>query len=346
MTTVQPAYMGWGHRMPAHQIMPPFPYFGGKRNAAERVWNALGDVGGYVEPFAGSAAVLLGRPPFKGRRYETINDLDGWLVNAWRAMKHDPATVAKYAVDPVSEIDYHARAAWLQQRRTPDLISWLEGDPECYDAKAAGWWLYVAACSIGTGPLTGGPWHVVDDHLVKTERSDNGITRAIPHIAGHHQGILRRQPEHYGATDLERVETYLRLIQKRLSRVRITVGDWKRVMNPFSLKLTSGPNIAGVFLDPPYTTGSDVYSEVDADASHEALDWCLAAPDRLRVVLAGYDDDNDELLTRGWRKENSIGGQGSGRAADPLNGRRERLWFSPACLNNDDALFTWGGGTA
>ena len=40
----------------------PFPYFGGKSKAAELVWSLLGDVPHYVEPFAGSMAVLLNRP--------------------------------------------------------------------------------------------------------------------------------------------------------------------------------------------------------------------------------------------------------------------------------------------
>lgn len=49
-------------------LRPPFPYFGGKARAASLVWDAIGDPGGYIEPFAGSAAVLLGRPPFARRR--------------------------------------------------------------------------------------------------------------------------------------------------------------------------------------------------------------------------------------------------------------------------------------
>jgi len=39
-------------------LAAPFPYFGGKRRAAPIVWRRLGDPSGYVEPFAGSAAVL------------------------------------------------------------------------------------------------------------------------------------------------------------------------------------------------------------------------------------------------------------------------------------------------
>jgi len=52
----------------------PWPWFGGKAHAA--VWAALGDCNHYVEPFAGSLAVLLRRPHPCNREYyiETIND--------------------------------------------------------------------------------------------------------------------------------------------------------------------------------------------------------------------------------------------------------------------------------
>ena len=41
-------------------LQAPFPYFGGKRKAAKTVWDAFGEVACFVEPFAGSAAMLLG----------------------------------------------------------------------------------------------------------------------------------------------------------------------------------------------------------------------------------------------------------------------------------------------
>jgi len=43
-------------------LRAPFPWFGGKSRCAGVVWSMLGDVPNYVEPFAGSLAVLLGRP--------------------------------------------------------------------------------------------------------------------------------------------------------------------------------------------------------------------------------------------------------------------------------------------
>ena len=180
-------------------LIAPFPYFGGKRRAAHLVWQAFGDPSGYVEPFAGSAAVLLARPAFTGRRVETINDADGWLINAWRAIQHAPHDVARHAFGPVSEIDYHARLAWLQERRTPDLPAWLEGDPEAYDAKAAGWWLYVLSCGIGD-PFGSGPWRVIDGMMTDTRKlphlgnAGQGVNRELPHLGDAGQGVNRELP--------------------------------------------------------------------------------------------------------------------------------------------------------
>ena len=56
---------------------PPFPWFGGKSRIAHKVWEALGDVRNYVEPFFGGGAVLFLRPG-GASGYETVNDADGF----------------------------------------------------------------------------------------------------------------------------------------------------------------------------------------------------------------------------------------------------------------------------
>lgn len=94
-------------------LRAPFPYFGGKSRIAEVVWRALGDVGGYVEPFAGSAAVLLGRPSGHRPVVETINDVDSFVVNFWRALAFSPDEVERWAIWPKAEADLHARGQWL-----------------------------------------------------------------------------------------------------------------------------------------------------------------------------------------------------------------------------------------
>ena len=315
-------------------LAAPFPYFGGKRRAAPRIWDALGDPSGYVEPFAGSAAVLLARPPFKGRRVETLNDADGWLVNAWRAIQLSPDAVAAAAWGPVSEIDYHARLAWLQQRRTPDLVAWLEGDPEHHDAKAAGWWLYVLACGIGN-PFGPGPWRVVDGHLRKLPHLGNagqGVNRGLPHLGDAGQGVNRELP-HLGNAGRGQLAAYMQRLADRLQRVRITCGSWERAVKPSVVRSgTGGDGIRAVLLDPPYATSGDLYAESSEGIAEAVRDWCLTAPRELRIILCGYDAEHDDLLVHGWTVAEGKSGRGAGYSVNPTNGRRERLWLSPACI--------------
>lgn len=54
--------------------------------AASTVWQALGDVDVYLEPFAGLASVLLARPSTHERHIEKINDVDGIIVNLLRSI--------------------------------------------------------------------------------------------------------------------------------------------------------------------------------------------------------------------------------------------------------------------
>ena len=93
----------------AGTLAAPFPWFGGKSLACETVWQALGDVQNYVEPFAGSAAMLLGRPHEPG--VETINDADGFVANFWRAVAQDAEAVALSVDWPCNEADLLARHA-------------------------------------------------------------------------------------------------------------------------------------------------------------------------------------------------------------------------------------------
>jgi hypothetical protein len=132
-------------------LKSPYPWMGGKSQIADEVWRRLGRVRNYVEPFYGSGAVLLRRPlPFDGP--ETVNDVNGWLCNFWRALQADPEGVARYADWPVSELDLHARGDWLFYR--PDVAEFIErmrSDPDYYDVKSAGWWVWGQCAWIGTG---------------------------------------------------------------------------------------------------------------------------------------------------------------------------------------------------
>jgi hypothetical protein len=131
-------------------LKAPFPYFGGKSKVAQLVWDRLGPVDNYVEPFAGSLAVLLLRPD--PPKIETVNDLDCYVANVWRATQHDPEGVAAHADGPVNEADLHARHRWLVL--SDDAAKFRERmrtEPDYFDAKIAGWWCWGLCCWIGSG---------------------------------------------------------------------------------------------------------------------------------------------------------------------------------------------------
>jgi hypothetical protein len=133
--------------MKAAPLKSPYPWFGGKRRCADLVWQRFGDVPNYVEPFFGSGAVLLARP--HPARTETINDKDCYVANFWRAVTADAEGVAHYADGPVNEADLHARHRWLVSQAA--FRRRMTEDPEFYDAKIAGWWVWGISQWIGAG---------------------------------------------------------------------------------------------------------------------------------------------------------------------------------------------------
>jgi len=161
-------------------VRAPFPWPGGKSRVAAEAWRALGpEIVNYVEPFAGSLAMLLGRPNGPGK-IETCNDLDGMICNFWRAVKWDPDATARWCDDPVSELDLHARHKWLVER-IEDLAEQLRSDIHYFDPQVAGYWVNGICQWIGTG------WCDVS----KLER--NAGTR--PHLSGDNagMGVLKQQ---------------------------------------------------------------------------------------------------------------------------------------------------------
>jgi DNA adenine methylase len=324
----------------------PFPWFGGKKPVAGKVWAALGNVEHYVEPFFGSGAVLLSRP--HAPKVETVNDADGLLANFWRSVRADPEAVAHHADWPTNEADLHARHLWLVSRRSE--ITRLMADPDAFDAKAAGWWVWGLCNWIGSGWCSGeGPWIAHDGELADSRKlprlsAGQGINRKLPHLSAG-RGINRKLPHMGDAGRGEVILAWFGALAARLRGVRVACGDWTRVCGPSVLR--AGGGVCGVFLDPPYSQDdrATVYAH-ESDAARDCLEWCIAngsSPD-LRIVLAGYAGEHDALADKhGWRAvrwkaKGGYGSQGETRGRD--NATRETLWLSPHCIGAAPDLFS------
>lgn len=85
-------------------MKPPLVYFGGKTKLASRIVAVLPPHRHYVEPYAGSLAVLLAKPL---SLMETANDLDQSITTFWRVLRDRPRELARAcALTP------HSRAEW------------------------------------------------------------------------------------------------------------------------------------------------------------------------------------------------------------------------------------------
>ena len=286
----------------------PFPYFGGKRTVAAAVWARLGSPAQYIEPFCGSAAVLLACP--RPAALEVLCDGSGFIANFWRAVKHQPAAVAEWADYPVSHIDLGARHRWLMAQR--DRIGAEMQDPDWPgDAKVAGWWLWGQCCWIGSGWCD---WFGKIPHA-----SDSGMgVQAIGKIP--HAGNAGRGADALLTSCGRTAWAWLHRIADRLERVRVVHGDWSRCLNN-----TFGGDDTAVFLDPPYRSYEAVYGKAGAVA--DAVEAWARENEHLRIALCGHQGD---YALDGWDAVEWSRGRltySGSRTTD-----KECIWYSPACL--------------
>ena len=311
----------------------PFPWFGGKSTVADDVWRRLGSPKQYIEPFCGSAAMLLAAPA--PASLEVIGDANCYVANFWRALKCQPDAVTVWQDYPVSHIDLYARHRWLTEpARVAELRAKLIDAEWPGDAQIAGWWLWGQCCWIGSGwcdPDRGqrGDGGAGDDgcgqipHASDAGRGVQATTLGkIPHAsdAGRGHGQIPFVPSQgMGAQGM--VGEWMRALASRLERVRIVHGDWPRCLNHHY-----GGDDTAVFLDPPYLAFEKLYSDaVKEPCAAQVAAWAREHGN-LRVVLCGHRGDYD---MPGWSVLDWSRGRltyGSDKTTEA-----ECLWFSPAC---------------
>ncbi|MEK9901657.1 MAG: hypothetical protein VW516_13015, partial [Rhodospirillaceae bacterium] len=202
-------------------LRAPFPFFGSKRIAAPLIWEALGNPGNLVIPFAGSLSELWARP--EAGKVETVNDASGLIANVWRAIRDDPDAVALHADDIVSEVDL---SAWHRTlvAAAEGLKAKLIADPRYFDAELAGRWIWGASCWLGSGwcdgtvpqkrPAIGGQGAEGRVH------HGVGVNGKLPHLSGGAgTGVGYGRGVHHG--DGRRTEGLLVWMRQLAERLRL-----------------------------------------------------------------------------------------------------------------------------
>ena len=322
----------------------PFPWFGGKSSIAVEVWDRLGHPRQYIEPFCGSAAVLLASP--EPASLEVIGDANCYVANFWRALKNQPDAVTEQQDYPVSHIDLFARHRWLTDpSRVATLRERLADADWPGDPKIAGWWLWGQCCWIGSGwcdPMRG----------QRGQGGAGGDLEQIPHASDAGRGVqavtLGKIPHASDAAISEQkpfvsspgsgvqasgVQAWMRSLASRLERVRIVHGDWSRCLNHHY-----GDKETAVFLDPPYRAFEKLYSDGSKPVADDVAAWAKENAE-LRIALCGHRGDYD---LPGWTKKEWSRGRLTYGGKETTDA--ECIWFSPACLcERQVALF---GGAA
>lgn len=305
-------------------LRAPFPYFGGKSMIADLIWRRLGCVKRYIEPFFGSGAVLLKRPDWRKNPDEIICDKDGHIANVWRSIKFAPDKVAEWCDWPVNHADLCARREVLR-RESENLLRDLIADPEYYNAKLAGYWVWCASCWIGSEMV------IAHDAIPLLTRKQGVNLGQIPQLCHDRRVNVKRQ----------NIYDWLKSLSMRLRQVKVVCGDWSRVCGG---NWQGDKSTCGIFFDPPYSDekrNKNIYACESMTVAHDVREWAKKRGDNknYRIIIAGYDGEHDELLNYGWTVEawkanGGYGNQGNGQEKE--NAKRERLCLAPHCLKEGD----------
>jgi DNA adenine methylase len=283
----------------------PFPYFGGKSQVAAIVWEVLGACDHYLEPFFGSGAVLMARKNWRGLT-ETVCDKDGFVANVWRAIQFDPEGVSKWCDWPVNHNDLIARGRYLKEHAA-SLAEKLNADPDYYDSKIAGFWIWGESARIG----------------------NSKFDESLPHLNDKGQGIHR--------TAIVSIKEYIQALSDRLRKVRVAWGDWTKICG--GNWQDSNWQSVGYFFDPPYsvTDRMKCYTHDSVTVAQDVQKWVLehGVKKNWRIVLAGYFEEHQALLAHGWHayRWKANGGYSNISGKRNENALKETLFLSPHCLN-------------
>ena len=264
-------------------LKPPITYFGSKTAIAPRIATLLPPHGHYVEPYCGSLAVLLAK---SASRMETVNDLDGDLMNFWRVLRDHPADLERAcALTPHSRGEYEA---------SPDL----SGRDDLERARRV--WVRLTQGRGGhLGRSTG--WR-----HIQNPQNPGGGRPSMPDYLATHMGRLASAARRIRDVSLE-CRPALQVIERYGQHSGCLI-----YADPPYLKSVRTWSNGRSYGD----------REMHTEAEHRELADALRAA-RAAVVLSGYPSSLYDELYQGWHREEIATQTGNGGIDQA---RTEVLW--------------------
>lgn len=123
-------------------LRPPFPYYGAKGRLAGQIVDLMPRHRVYVEPFAGSAAVLFAKP---AAPVEVVNDLDRNVTTFFRVLRDTPDALVRalrltpYARDEFAAADLAEDGITELERARRFFVRTTQGHNAAGSGGRAGW---------------------------------------------------------------------------------------------------------------------------------------------------------------------------------------------------------------
>lgn len=270
-------------------MKPPFRYYGAKGKLADWIVSVMPEHSTYLEPFAGSAAVLFAKPP---SRHEVLNDLDGNVVNFFRILRtREDELIAQLERTPYARDEFMACRDALAAGIDDDLERARCFYVQCQQSFAA-----------TTRPNTG--WVASTSKRVNRAKSFCHYTERLPAVRERlRRVIIDSRPA------VEVIDLYAK--------------------SSTDLVYCDPPYLRSTRSERSSTTQSHGYRvEMDTDEAHiELAGRLMSTP--AAVLISGYPSDLYEDLYAGWARLDvstyaaAARGQGNTKVDDR---RTEVLW--------------------
>jgi hypothetical protein len=258
------------------------------------------------------------------------------ISNFFRTARHAPDELSeRIDSDARSEHDLIARANWVKINRER-IDKLVKESPTAYDLDAAHYWLYQMCGQLDTQAVESLREKMILSFSLDLLELDD--TRGYFRTMSHRLRGVDILCEDWEATVNIATGQHLNiptgrcldLMRERLRKVRLPRRDWEATVGSARRE---GNITYGVLLDPPYPYEAGrkgkMYVRDDAGAvSDAAFQWaCWHGDDpQFRIAFCGFA--GSYKWPDGWTEV-----PWSSPKCSPGNEGRERIWFSPHCLN-------------